>query len=122
MPKRYDDSRIGRARQLRRHQTPAERLLWGQLRCRRLAGLKFRRQYPCGPYVLDFFCESAGLGLELDGEVHFHPARFEDDERRTRFLARRGIRVLRFENDRVMTELQSVLEQILLEATGHPCP
>ena len=58
------------ARSLRRKQTEEERKLWARLRDRRLNGLKFRRQAPCGPFVADFLCEAAMLIVELDGSQH----------------------------------------------------
>ena len=61
------------ARDLRKRLTPAERILWRLLRDRRLKGLKFRRQFPIGPFVVDFCCYELRLVIELDGEVHAEP-------------------------------------------------
>ena len=61
-------------RQLRREQTDAEKLLWYCLRNRQLFGLKFRRQYPVGPYILDFYCHEYKLCVELDGGQHYESA------------------------------------------------
>ena len=100
------------ARQLRQEPTSAEVKLWAALRGRRLAGLKFRRQHPCGRFVMDFFCLEQGLAVELDGGVHAEPAQAARDAERTEFLLARGIRVLRFKNDQVENEIETVLKQI----------
>ena len=61
---------IGRARDLRQASTPPEQLLWLALRNGQIGGMKFRRQHPIGPYVVDFFCQSAKLVVEVDGMSH----------------------------------------------------
>ncbi len=92
-----------------------EHVLWFALRKNRLAGLKFRRQHPIEPYVVDFYCPAAKLVVEVDGESHVGQA--ADDESRERFLARQGLRVVRFTNDDVLNDMDAVLEAIL-EAAG----
>ncbi len=92
--------------------TDAERILWKALRDRQVEGLKFKRQYPKGPYVLDFFCEQLLLAIEVDGGQHAA----EKDARRTLWLADQGIRILRFWNIDVLTNLSGVLETISVEA------
>ncbi|MGC4007639.1 MAG: DUF559 domain-containing protein [Pseudomonas sp.] len=100
------------ARQLRRQQTDAERTFWGALRDRRFLGLKFRRQVPCGVYVLDFYCHDLKLAVELDGGQHLQSAH---DCERDAWLAGRGIRVLRYWNHDVLVRMDSVLEALRLE-------
>lgn len=98
-----------------------ERLLWSRLRNRRLADLKFRRQVPVGPFVVDFLCESARLAVELDGESHV--GRGEQDAARTAFLESRGLRVVRVMNDDVIRNMHDVLEFIMRTAlTPDPSP
>ena len=75
-------------------------------------GVKFRRQHPIGPYVLDFYCYELRLAVELDGYRHNAPAGRESDERRTATLAARGIQVLRFTNLQVLQETQTVAEAL----------
>jgi len=104
------------ARKLREGQTPAETILWNALRGGRLAGLKFRRQHPFGPFVLDMFCVEHQLALEVDGRVHLIPTQAQRDQARTQFLNARGVRVLRFSNDQVEHQLEQVLKRII-EAT-----
>jgi very-short-patch-repair endonuclease len=110
-----------RRRALRRNSTEAEALLWSCLRAKRFAGFKFRRQHPCGPYILDFYCPSQRLAIELDGGQHFEAARQTYDDRRTAHLQRRGIGLLRFTNDVLFTEREGVLDAIAL-ALGDPSP
>ncbi|MDH3475893.1 MAG: DUF559 domain-containing protein [Rhodospirillales bacterium] len=104
-------SGTAQARSLRKRATEAERLLWRDLRDRRLGAFKFRRQHALGPYVLDFFCEAQGLVVELDGSQHAD--RVDQDAARTAWLEERGHRVLRFWNTEVYENLEGVLQAIL---------
>ncbi|MFJ3260268.1 endonuclease domain-containing protein [Pseudomonas sp. NPDC086581] len=104
------------ARQLRRRQTDAESWLWGDLRDRRFLGLKFRRQVPCGIYVLDFYCHELQLAVELDGGQHLESAR---DAERDAWLVGQGVRVVRFWNHDVLLRTDVVLEALrLMVETG----
>ena len=116
------DVALARRRALRRTSTEAESVLWWQLRAKRFAGFKFRRQHSCGPYILDFYCPAEQLAIELDGGQHFEPRAEAYDERRTDYLRRRNITVLRFSNDLVFTELEAVLEAIAVALCGDPSP
>jgi very-short-patch-repair endonuclease len=98
------------ARDLRGRETRAERMLWAMLRDRRLNGIKVRRQHPIDRYVLDFYCADVRLAIELDGEIHHN--QLEMDTFRTRYLEACGIKVIRFRNGQVFTDLASVLDQI----------
>ena len=104
--------RLLRRRQLRHNATDAEAILWKHLRAHRFADFKFRRQHPCGPFIIDFFCVRQKLAIELDGGQHFEPSAERYDERRTDYLAGRGVTMLRFSNDLVFTELEGVLAMI----------
>ncbi len=86
----------GNARRLRRKQTREERQLWNTLRACRFAGFKFRRQYPLGPYFIDFYCPFARLAVELDGFAHGLPWQREHDAVREQYLSVQGIEELRF--------------------------
>ena len=103
---------MDRARLLRKKATEPERVLWRHLRNRNFAGYKFRRQHPFDGYVLDFYCPSAKLAIELDGGGHNYPADQTRDRTRSEFLARHGLVVLRFWNHQVRQELNSVLQAI----------
>ena len=104
---------VVRARELRRSMTLPEGLLWQQLR-KRPAGLKFRRQHPIGPYVADFYCSSAKLIFEVDGESHGMGDRPAHDVRRDAWLRERGFQIIRFAAGDVMRDLESVITAILL--------
>jgi very-short-patch-repair endonuclease len=101
----------GNAIQLRKTQTDAERRLWQFLRNRSLAGFKFRRQHPVGPYICDFVCLDRQLVIEEDGGQH--ALQVEKDEVRTAYLESKGYTVVRFWNHEVLTETEAVLERIL---------
>jgi very-short-patch-repair endonuclease len=100
------------ARAMRADATDAERLIWMLIRNRRLAGAKFRRQHPFGPYIVDFVCVEARLAIEIDGGQHWADAQQRRDARRTAFLEERGVCVLRFTNREVLVETEGVLEAI----------
>jgi very-short-patch-repair endonuclease len=108
------------ARDLRVRQTPAESILWEALRNRRLDGLKFRRQHPVGPFVVDFCCPERRLAIELDGAVH--AAQWENDAERESLLATACYRVLRFPNDAVRDNLPAVLAAIHAAAVSELPP
>jgi len=108
---------VYRARKLRREQTLPERMLWQSLRLRP-QGLKFRRQHPIGPYVVDFCCLSLRFVVELDGFVHNVGERAASDEQRTRFLKENGFRVLRVSAQRVMTDAVSTADAIAARAVS----
>ena len=101
-----------RRRELRRTGTPAEAILWKSLQRRQLLGQKFRRQYSLGPYIADFLCPACRLVVELDGAPHFAPLAAEYDAERTKYLEGLGLRVIRFENHAVYTNLEFVLDAI----------
>ena len=86
---------IANARRLRRDLSLPEALLWEQLRGERLEGLRFRRQHPLGPYVLDFYCASARLAVEIDGSHHDTETQMRHDNCRDDWLSSEGVRVLR---------------------------
>jgi very-short-patch-repair endonuclease len=99
-----------RAHTLRVDQTEAEARLWNRLRDRRLAGAKFRRQHPTGPYIVDFCCVERRLIVEVDGGQHSEAD--SGDERRSAYLASFCFKVLRFWNTDVLSNIEGVLGQI----------
>jgi len=111
---------VKRARALRRNASGTERRVWAQLRGSRLDGLKFRRQAPLGPYVLDFVCLRHRLIIEVDGPFH-DP---DHDAARDAFLKAKGFRVLRFSNDEVWSAPWRVAERVraLVQAGATPHP
>jgi very-short-patch-repair endonuclease len=103
------------ARALRRGMTPPEIALWLALR-RNGGGLRFRRQYSAGPYILDFYCAPARLAIEVDGEAHERGHRPARDAVRDRWLADRGVRVLRYAARDVLREVEGVVAEIVAAA------
>jgi very-short-patch-repair endonuclease len=101
------------ARRSRKTSTRAEDILWDRLRASRLRGVSFKRQVPIDRYVVDFFCHAAGLAVEIDG-TH-HQALADYDEARTQALEAAGAHVLRFTNEDVCNDLESVLLRIVAE-------
>ena len=99
-----------RARKLRSQQTPAERLLWSLLRANQLSGLKFRRQFPIGNYFADFACVERKLIIELDGEYHDYTE--EEDAKRHQAIEAAGWSILRFANEEILGDPESVLVAI----------
>jgi len=99
-----------RARALRQRQTDAERLLWSRLRARQLDGIKFRRQFPIGPFFADFCSTERKIVIELDGGQHAE--QLPEDAERTRRIAELGYRMLRFWNNDVLENIDGVLESI----------
>ncbi len=104
-----------RAKDLRRGMTAPEKLLWAMLRRNQL-GLHFRRQHPVGPFILDFYCAAAKLCVEVDGPVHDEQE--DADARRTAWLTKEGIRVLRFTIAEVEQRPAAVLAAIAKAAPG----
>jgi very-short-patch-repair endonuclease len=107
------------AKTLRAKATDAEITLWRLLRSRRLASMKFRRQVPIGPWIVDFVSFEQRLIVEADGSQH---AESENDKRRDCDLSERGFRVLRFWNNDILLRSQSVMEMIFDVVAQSPSP
>jgi very-short-patch-repair endonuclease len=108
------------ARKLRREATDAERRLWSALRDRRLNGYRFRRQYPIGPFIVDFACTKERMIIEADGGQHSDS---KTDGHRTAWLESQGWRVVRFWNNEILKNAEGVIDAILRELRGgdpHP--
>jgi len=97
--------------------TPSERRLWTRLRANRFHGLKFQRQEPVGPYIVDFYCPVARIVIELDGQAHGFT--IKADQARDSYLADLGLTILRIPNSEVIFNLDSVLERIYTLCSGH---
>jgi very-short-patch-repair endonuclease len=117
---RQDDFRTRRARELRREMTPTERRLWSQVRGRRFAGFKFRRQTPVAGYIVDFYCARARLIVELDGESHIGKEVADAD--RARALEAEGFKILRIRDSHIYDDLEAVLELIWRECEARADP
>lgn len=111
------DVRLQQARALRQSPTTAEQVLWRHLRNRQLAGTKFCRQHPLGPYILDFVCLEHGLVVEVDGGQHADLQAQAYDRQRPVWLRQQGLRVLRFWNHEVVQQTNEVLAHVLQALT-----
>ena len=111
---------LDKAKSLRTHQTEAEQRLWYHLRAHRFMGLKFKRQKPMGPYIVDFVCLEHRLIIELDGGQHADQKSY--DSQRDAWLRGQGFQVMRFWNNDVMKQLDEVLEQIRITLSPGPSP
>lgn len=108
------------ARQLRQNMTPAERLLWQELRANRLDGYHFRRQQIIDGFIVDFYCHRAALIIEVDGPIH--ETQKEADAEREAVLQGRSLSILRFTNQQVMNSMSSVLREIRAHLQSGPTP
>lgn len=104
-----------RRRSLRNNSTSAEKYLWPFLKSKQVFGRKFRRQHGIGHYIVDFYCASEKLIVELDGEVHDHPEQIIHDRRRDRYLKELGFKILRVNNELVFCNVPEVLRLIFLQ-------
>jgi very-short-patch-repair endonuclease len=106
-----------RAKRMRSEPVDAERKLWGALRNRTLGGLKFYRQVPIGPYIVDFVCHAHGVVVELDGGTHGEDREIAHDESRTRYLESRGLKVHRVNNSELYRNIGAALDGIYAVVT-----
>jgi len=111
-----------RRRELRHNQTEAEKALWAHLRNKQFYGMKFFRQYSIGPYILDFCCPSMKLAVELDGGQHNQYEGKEYDAARSEYLKAQGIEVIRFWDNEVLLDMESVLSELGLKVTPPHLP
>ena len=98
-------------RQLRQESTEAEKILWQELRNRKL-GEKFRRQYGIGNYIVDFCCAIKKLAIEVDGEIHNEDEQIFYDQDRSKTIEELGYKVIRFWNNEVKNNIDNVLDKI----------
>lgn len=96
----------------RLNNTPAEKALWEAIRLKKLDGFRFRNQHAIGAYVVDFYCHEAKLAIEVDGEYHEETNQKEYDTERTKLIEASGVKIIRFTNQEVLTNLETVLETI----------
>ena len=106
----YSNTVKRRARALRKEMTKEERHLWFDFL--REYPVRFIRQHPIGPFIVDFYCASAKLAIELDGSQHYEEEGLSYDESRTAVIARQGIKVLRFPNNAIWENFRGVCEAI----------
>ena len=108
------------SRELRNNATEAERKLWVYISARKLAGVRFNRQFPIGPFICDFVSRSAKLVIEVDGGQH--AVDVAKDEARTAYLQAQGYRVIRFWNNDVLERIEGVVTEIERALADMPSP
>ena len=120
---KISDNLLLASRKLRREQTPWEDKLWYSLREKRFYGLRFRRQFVIGHYIVDFCCFQKKLVVELDGSHHDEQINRQNDAERTAILEAQGYRMIRFWNNEVDENIEGVLETIINNLyLPHPAP
>ncbi len=100
------------AKQMRRNSTEAEEILWQRLRNKQIAGLKFRRQHPIDKFIVDFYSHEINLAVELDGNVHDQAEQRDLDKGRTETLKEFGINLIRFNNEEVLNNIETVINKL----------
>ena len=108
----YNQKLVINSRTLRSDMTDAERLLWKRIRFKQVRGLLFYRQKPLLKFIVDFYCPKAKLVIELDGSQHFEEEHRAADAERDAALSGLGLRVLRFDNRQVLTDIEAVMAVI----------
>ncbi len=105
------NEKFQRAKELRRDMTPAEKILWNELRANKL-GVHFRRQQVIAGFIVDFYCHKSALVVEVDGDVHEEIEQKENDIKRDKALNELGLKIVRFKNDEVLKNLSQVVGKI----------
>lgn len=100
------------ARQNRKTPTEAEKLFWSKVRRKQIKGYQFYRQKPIGGYIVDFYCPAAKIVIEIDGGGHFTPEMEIADQNRSKYLESVGLRVIRYNNTEVLTNIEGVVENL----------
>lgn len=109
------------SRELRKHQTDAERKIWQRLRDRNFLNLKFKRQYVIDSYIVDFCCPEKMLIIEIDGSQHQDQKSYDDN--RKKHLEGKGYTIIRFWNNEVLKEPEVILDAIYQKINApHPNP
>jgi very-short-patch-repair endonuclease len=111
-----------KASELRRNMTEAEKILWIELKNKKIFNTRFRRQHPIDIFIADFYCHKYKLVIEVDGKIHSEEEVKERDDGRSHDIEKLGIKILRFTNKEVMTDIQTVKHCILdeINSLSHP--
>jgi very-short-patch-repair endonuclease len=105
-------STLEKRRDLKKNQTESEIIMWNRLRVKRFNGIKFRRQYGIGEYIVDFYSPKLMLAIEIDGNQHYEEEGLEYDKIRTEYLNTTGIKVIRFKNKEVLNKIEKVMKKL----------
>ena len=109
---RVTNEKVVLSRELRKNMTPAEKEFWNMVRGKKMHGLKFRRQQIIDGFIVDFFCESIGLCVEIDGGVHNGEEQKIHDKLRDEVIALRKLNILRIKNEEVFNGKEKIIEKI----------
>ena len=101
-----------RAKELKKRETKAEKILWEYLRAKKINGFKFRRQHPIERFVVDFYCHKAKLVIEIDGSIHNLEDVIERDKGRAAEIEKYDLKIIRFRNEEVVNKIEYVIEEI----------
>jgi very-short-patch-repair endonuclease len=104
-----------RALELRKSLTPAEKLLWEELKRKEIFRVRFKRQHPIDIFIVDFYCHKYKLAIEVDGDIHLKEEVREYDDGRSHDIEKLGIKILRFTNKEVIENIEMVKQRILNE-------
>ena len=107
---------LDRAKELRQTETEAEKLLWEQLRAKKINGFKFRRQHAVERFIADFYCHKAKLVIEVDGGIHKKAEIKERDKNSAAEIEKYDIKIIRFTNEEIFDDMKKVIEEIKLES------
>ena len=107
-----------KARLLRNNMTESEKILWDKLKNRNVFKARFRRQHPIGIFIVDFYCHEYKLAIAIDGEIHLNKEIMEYDYGRSHDIEKCGIKILRFTNNEVFTDLKTIIDHILKTITS----
>ncbi len=118
----YYSSLLEQARGLRKKQTKAEKIFWELVRRKKFLGLKFRRQHQIDRFIVDFFCASKNLIIEIDGKIHINSEQHARDIARDQYLNELGFEILRFSNEQIFYEIENVKDEIMRTLTPDPSP
>ena len=105
-----------KAKELRKYETKAEKLLWEQLHNNKILGLQFRRQHPINQFIADFYCPKIKLVIEVDGSIHELPEHQEYDIGRSQILNEFGITIIRFTNEQILEQIEITVDKIVKTA------
>lgn len=109
----YDKNLVSRARELRKFETEAEKIFWFEIqKNKKLANFKFTRQKPIGNFIVDFYCAELKLAIEIDGEIHKFQ-KIRDEERDNILKQKFGIKIIRYKNEDILKNTESVLNNLI---------
>jgi len=118
----YDKNLVSRARELRKEITEAEKIFWEKvLKNKNLVNFKFTRQKPLDHFIVDFYCASLGLAIEIDGEIH-NFQKIRDKERDSVLKQKFGLKIIRYKNEEVLESTERVMKDLIRRINNATSP